>query len=588
MALMLLAGCHDTARYDGMLQQADRLLELSSDSAEAAARLLDSIHADSSQLSLRQQMRYGLLRVKARNKQDRLTAGDTAIADVAKYYERNGTPDDRVEALYLLARVYHDMGRLPQAIETYQLADEAADTTRQDCNYKHLFLVHSQLSDIYSKQRMADRLDDELDIMKHLAAKAKDTLNMILCDMWRADVFWNKELHEEALAQEQLANRELIANGYERVANGNNGLTIHMLLAEENTEEARKYMDKQEQESGIFDENGNIEVGREIYYFSMGLYQLQVNHLDSARQMFSKLLTFARDKGKVSAGYRGLLMLYQKTGQKDSIAKYALLYGDAQDAETRAISAEKLQFIKSLYDYEKYQRHAKQKEQEAETSAYIATIMALLLVVVLFLAVTANYIYRRRVRHSIEKKNERYAETYRRYVSARSRYEELEAELSRSSEGNLKLLSEKNDMEKEISRLSAIISNRENDERRTETWEMESQILTCPEVVSLHQYAVKGEAPDSLWVDLMEKCKLYMPRFMEMLSREEAAVTSLEMQIAILIKLHFIGTEIQNLLGKSSQSITNSRTNINKKLFGGKGVRGLDTSIHAYGEQLKP
>ena len=65
-------------------------------------------------------------------------------------------------------------------------------------------------------------------------------------------------------------------------------------------------------------------------------------------------------------------------------------------------------------------------------------------------------------------------------------------------------------------------------------------------------------------------------------------LSGLEQRIVLLMKLRFLGVEIQNLLGKSSQSITNSRTNINKKLFNGRGVKGLDDALHALGESIPP
>ena len=160
--------------------------------------------------------------------------------------------------------------------------------------------------------------------------------------------------------------------------------------------------------------------------------------------------------------------------------------------------------------------------------------------------------------------------------------------VSVSKESYLQLTSEKDDLANEIKRLNAIIMNHKQDEQRSDRWSIEDQLLTCSEVVSLHQYAVKGTAPDSLWSDFMVKCQLYLPNFMSAINREDVALTDIEKQITILTKLRFLGTEIQNLLGKSSQSISNSRSNINKKLFGRKGVQGLDGSIHELGEDFSP
>lgn len=586
--LTVVLACHENRQYDEQLQRADSLMEQSGSDIVAAAEGLNAIHADYHRMNHRQQMRYRLLQVKARNKLDQSVAGDTVMRDVADYYRRHGTPNERVEALYLLARVYHDQGLLPQAIEIYQMADQAADTTRSDCNWKHLFLVHSQLSQIYSEQRLPDSNLRELDIMRLYASKAKDTLNVILCDAWKSGVLWDKGLYDQAVDAENLINQKLIRKGYQTYANGNHILAIYRLLEKKHPKEARRLMDLQEHHGGIFDRNGNIEPGREIYYYSMGWYQLQANHIDSAKHLFYKLLSFSSNMNCAEAGYRGLFMLYQKLGQVDSVIKYAQLYCNANDSALKKLSTEKVEFIRSQYEYTKYQRLAEEKRHEARTTLHITSIIVLLFVVFYFILLHTFYKYKKKHQRKNELQNERYAEAYRRYASLSREYAEMASAVSVSKESYLQLTSEKDDLANEIKRLNAIIMNHKQDEQRSDRWSIEDQLLTCSEVVSLHQYAVKGTAPDSLWSDFMVKCQLYLPNFMSAINREDVALTDIEKQITILTKLRFLGTEIQNLLGKSSQSISNSRSNINKKLFGRKGVQGLDGSIHELGEDFSP
>ena len=143
-------------------------------------------------------------------------------------------------------------------------------------------------------------------------------------------------------------------------------------------------------------------------------------------------------------------------------------------------------------------------------------------------------------------------------------------------------------MESEIERLNRIIAQRQGDHAKPEKWNLESQILTCQEVVAMHHFAIKGTAPGTLWSDLYNQLNLYLPRFMKCLNQEDYHLTDLEKQVVVLTKLRFIGSEMQNLLDKSSQSITNSRANINRKLFNGKGVKGLDESLHGLGEAISP
>ena len=177
IVLLSLSACQGNKSYDQRMHQADSLMEqraLLASQAEkpllAASKILDRLRHDSASFTQRQLMRYQLLRVKLHNKQNLSLAHDTIMTTVADYYRRHGSPNEQVEALYLMGRVYHDQGRLPQAIDLYQQADQAADTTRSDCNFWHLFLVHSQLSEIYAEQCLPDRNCEELEKMKRFAA----------------------------------------------------------------------------------------------------------------------------------------------------------------------------------------------------------------------------------------------------------------------------------------------------------------------------------------------------------------------------------------------------------------------------------
>lgn len=586
IVLLLLSACQGNKSYDQRMQQADSLMEqraLLASQAEkpllAASKILDSLRHDSASFTQRQLMRYQLLRVKLHNKQNLSLAHDTIMTTVADYYRRHGSPNEQVEALYLMGRVYHDQGRLPQAIDLYQQADLSADTTRSDCNFWHLFLVHSQLSDIYTEQCLPDRNCEELEKMKRFAAKTNDTLSMLTCDVWRAEALWDCGKYDDAVSLENSACKKIAEAGYEQLANGCHAHQIYCLLEQGKVKEARVYMDLQEKKSGIFDSLGNIERGREHYYYSMGTYQLLVHHLDSAEYYYRKLLAYPDALGNLEAAYKGLLNLYIQKSINDSVGKYARLFCNANDSILKNMSTEKIQFIRSLYDYSRYQELANSKTREAKATRNIATIIVLTLVIALFTLVYLFNIYRSVANKKQEKQNEKYAETYRQYTK-----------LLREQKGEKRNrnIQEQEKLEKEISKLTAIIANHQNDKLRPERWNLEASVLYSEEVVSMHQYAVKGTAPDTLWSDLWTKAQLYLPEFMNVIQTEKYALSDLEQQVALLLKLRFLGVEIQNLLGKSSQSITNIRANINRKLFRRKGVKGLDEGIHSLGESIRP
>ena len=56
----------------------------------------------------------------------------------------------------MLGSAYRDMGESPKALESFQLAVEASDTTSSNYDVGYLMRIHSQMSELYLKQRLLD------------------------------------------------------------------------------------------------------------------------------------------------------------------------------------------------------------------------------------------------------------------------------------------------------------------------------------------------------------------------------------------------------------------------------------------------
>ena len=153
----------------------DALVEADADSA-----LVVMGRTPSDGWSRRDAMRMELLRAKAMNRADSLFTTDSLMLQVVKYYQRLGSRNDRMLSLYLLGCTYRDMGAAPRAIETWQKAVAEADTTRQDCDLSTLMRIHSQMADMYNRQRLYDYMQKEDSIAATLCWKMGDTLNALL------------------------------------------------------------------------------------------------------------------------------------------------------------------------------------------------------------------------------------------------------------------------------------------------------------------------------------------------------------------------------------------------------------------------
>ena len=136
---------------DMIMGRADSLMEIDMDSAPSALRMLDSMSPHVPYLSKSRRMRYELLRAKAMNKSNVYFRSDSTMKEVAAYYSRHGTPNDKMMAYYLLGCVYRDLGEAPAALEYYQKAVACADTTAGDCDYGTLCRICLQTAYIFHR-----------------------------------------------------------------------------------------------------------------------------------------------------------------------------------------------------------------------------------------------------------------------------------------------------------------------------------------------------------------------------------------------------------------------------------------------------
>ncbi|MBQ7940929.1 MAG: hypothetical protein IJ328_00790, partial [Muribaculaceae bacterium] len=107
--LMMCAGCVHSV--DSRLVQVSHLSDCGE--VDSAAIVLHNIVADS--LSEHNRRYYDLMSIKLRDKSYQDIKGDTAITELIRYFDDNGTHSERAEAYYYGGRVYREMGDLPQS-----------------------------------------------------------------------------------------------------------------------------------------------------------------------------------------------------------------------------------------------------------------------------------------------------------------------------------------------------------------------------------------------------------------------------------------------------------------------------------------
>ena len=402
VASLLLGGCGDNPQAVSLLARTDSLM---ADRPEAALQLLDSVLADSDRLSTHFIMQCRLRRLNAINKFKTVFTSDyvAQAQTLADYFDNHGTPNEQMLAHYLLGLTYADSHDAPKALEAYHAAAACVDTSRVDCDYHTLSLVHIQMAEIFHQHYQPRMVIAELSIAQQLAYKDKDTLMALECYFDLSNEYERLGEKDTAFAIATKAARLFTAmEQYDRAAAAQNA-TILILLDKHCTDDAKAAIDAFLL-SAYTDSLGNVSPGREIFYYKRGLYYLQAGKTDSAEYFFRKELHDGRDINNQIASRKGLQLLYEKLGKADSVAKYASEGYNLSDSVYMLSESQNVQSLQAMFDYTNKQLMLEQKTNElGETRLYmLIAVMSLLLVIVAVLHIakrrdrqyaiaTANY-----------------------------------------------------------------------------------------------------------------------------------------------------------------------------------------------------
>ena len=501
---------------------------------------------------------------------------DSTLREVAAYFDHPLhfwiTANDRLRAHYALGCVYRDLHDAPIALLTWEDAIAAADTTAADCDFATLFRVYGQMADVYFRQYMPEKQLDASEQYCNFALQAGDTLSYIRGLLLRNDAFL--ALRDTAAIYRNIANvrRLYLQRGLKAEAAQVYPMAIRLAVEKQQLDSARAMIQVFEQESGLFDEQGNIAPTREIYYFRKGLYYLGVNRMDSAEIQFRRLQRF---KANLVDAYRGLLILFQQRHEPDSIFKYARLYEDAlglylDDTKTQAIA-----HSEGLYDYSRQQQTAHRMERWRNVF-----IIALLIAIVLILVLYAYYKkqqFIKEVQHlEYEKLVERYTANMEKLAEMQNDVAVLQQEAFKNEETKDLLHSKEKqiiELENLVDELSGLLrytpSNSQQDCHK-ETEIIDKFHYICKRHIETNGERIKTipqrKATEKEWLQLRRYTRLYYPKFYHFL--QEHKMSELEFKVCLLSRYGFKNAEMAVLTSSRNQSISNARKILAENLFG--------------------
>ena len=493
------------------------------------------------------------------------TSDSLGLALVRHYDHWWHSPYLRLRAYYMLGSAYRDMGEAPAAIHYYNIATEQVDTAHADsATYATLFRVYGQMAMIYGRQDMPMEKRDALQHYRHFAWLAHDTLSYTIAYTHMADVCYQMDDTAGVFAYTDSAYMLCQKYGYGAMAAQAYPTAIYFSLIEGDYNKAKSYMNIFENQSGLFDSNGNIRSGREHYYYSKGLYYIGVGDVDSAEYYYRKLIPY----GYLYEAYKGLLSVYTSRKETDSIEKYVELaehalgqwMGNRQTSDIIRSSA--------MYRYERNQNMAL-------ANAHRATRFRLLSFVILVLSAllfsTVYIIFRRRSQKQEMKLrllNGNLMNTMKEREQLLEEYEILKREHERteSSKDIMALIEQKKE---KITQLDETIRIYQK-ELGAMTYSQRKKLLMGNDIVEYFirkkTIVPKWKAPTfDKWMALSDVYSQYMPLVAAAMDRAE--LSRQEHLTTILTHLDFSPGDIAILLDTGNSRISAVKKNACKKLF---------------------
>lgn len=547
------------------LARIDSLMDSNPQAAYDSLLHIDSLHIYKGDKAA--EMRMRMLKVKAQNKLSMQLPSDSSFMEVVSYYDRHGSPNDRMLSHYLLGSIYRDMNEAPMALECFNNATEQADTTRSDCDYHTLFRIYGQMAHIYESQFLFDMAKKANVLFCKYALKAGDIYNYIRGKEFIGGYYFEMGDTTKAINISKDCIKLYNRHGLYNAAAAAYPIIIETYIRRAQYDSAYINMDIFENKSGLFID-GEIVPDRQHYYYSKGTYNLGVGKTDYAEYYFRKLVNSSFEYD----AYKGLLSVFNRKMEVDSIRKYSVLCENAMDTILARSQAEAVIQASASYNYNRMRRIADESKLREQKTFYTLLLSG---VVVFVLAVYAVWYIPNMRRKSLAEKE-----------AMNQQYVLLNNELARTK-ANLKNIRSDKD---------AVIRSQEEKltELQKKVTEFEEQYSMQKEdgavfmqeyediVECFRQYAMPRISPSTPtakeWQTLRKMVKNYFPRLNSLLLQNKN-IGEQEFKVCILTYMGFKPSEITIILDASSQSVTNAKASVNDKLFGNKSAAHLYSNL---------
>lgn len=565
--LVSLFSCMEDREAREMFERIESVME---ENPEAAMAMLDSAREASTGYPRSQRMRYELLKAKAMNKAYVDFTTDSIMSEVVEYYDHHGTANEQMEAHYLLGCVYRDLHESPQALSCYLDATEKADTLSPDCDFATLMRIYGQIADEYNRQCMPYKELEANHQFQKYALMAKDTFNYVVgIELEKRPYYILKDMKKVQGIIEKSCSLFVHYEYNEYVPKAIYPL-VSIYVNNNDLTNAAKVIRYFEEESGMFSEDGEIESGHEHYYNTKAQYYEKTGTLDSAEYFYRKL----QNQGSEFDMYKGLLSIYEKLGNPDSICKYSILKDQAFEDMYNRLHTQAMYNAEGMFNYVRNQRIAFEKEKEAsrnrERIIYLSIASGLLILLSLLMFTR----YKRNKKHEYDLLVSQYYANKEEYNKAVNEYKHMEEnfedykkhkaeEINMLQKKLIEFSSENSRENKEIVMLSIRESN--------EFANIQKKAKVLP---SSHYINISN----SEWEEVFALFKRETPAFYTSVVTNHT-LSEQEIKVSIFTILQVDTKTTALLLNTTPASISNTKKNISKKLFSSESARSLYSNL---------
>ena len=498
------------------------------------------------------------------NRHDSLFTSDSLGLALVRHYDHWWhSRNHRLRAYYMLGCAYRDMNNAPRALENYQRAAEMGEGHTDSATLDQLMRIHSQMSEIFLRQRLPELEKAELTESERLAWKLKDTLSALILHEYICNILYNEQRYTECIEKSTELYKNYLQNGYEANAQLATSLCIKSHLALGNYVEAKSYIDIYESCAFFNSAPHKISGGISSLYNIKGEYYLGVEEADSAESYFRKVLTYRNQGNNELLAAKGLYKTYAMLHQADSALHYMQLYSEAKEKSYDEGIAEATIQAEKLYDYSVEKETAERKAAEASRLRNVIVFLTIAALLVVFF-----FLYRN------EKRKREISDLHRQYLQVvnnlRSNEQALLAlrqQQATESEQAAILIHENEQLKEQLRNINISLQSKDSHAKSLSLQESDIvrhfqryRTTVSPEL----------EIQEEHWIRLRRTIDSTHPLFYTRMNALQN-LSENEYRVCMLVLAGFEPSDIDMLMDKKHTYATNMRKRLHLKVFGTEG-----------------